>query len=246
MSTPSPLVMNALKTAIRTLLDRRQWKYRDLAGALGVSEPTIKRWMTADDLSLGRIGRIAEAFGLTAFELLRRAEVGGEQSFVLPEATEAALAAHPEARLVWNALQLGRTPAAVQQHYGYDDAGWLRVLGQLEQWNLVERHAGGRVRMLHVGVHNWLPEGPLARRHRDMWRPWVQDAWDRTGPDAVVQCATRAVAPGFYEDAEEALRALAYTWRNRAWRDQTAVPTASQERVRWMLVVARAPEWPEL
>lgn len=240
------MVMQALKTCIRSLLAQRGWRYRDLADALEVSEPTVKRWMTADDLSLRRVARIAAVFELTAFELLRRAEHGEEQSFTVSSDVEAALVEDPDALLAWDALRLGRPPAAVQDHYGHDDDQWFSLLGRLERLGLVERHPGGRVRVLHQGIHDWRLGGPLATHHRRLWQSWVQDAWDGTGPRAAIQAATRVVGPTFHAEATDELLQLARTWRDRAWRDQMALPPDRQKRVRWMLVLAEAPDWPEL
>lgn len=227
-------------------MGERGWTYRDLSKVLGVSEPTVKRWMTATDLSVGRIGRIGAAFGLTAFELLRRAQEGDERTFALDPATEAALVADPDAHLAWDAMRLGRSPDSVRLHYEHDHAGWFRLLGRLEALGLVERHAEGRIRLLHGGIHNWLPGGPLSVAHQAHQLRWVEQAFAGEGRHAVVQAATRVVGPGFFETAGDELRVLAHTWRNRAWRDQVALPPERQSRVRWMLVVGEAPDWPTL
>ncbi len=243
---PSTLLISSLQDCVRNLLRERGWTYRDLSDALDVSEPTIKRWMTATDLSVSRIGRIAGAFGMTAFELLRRAEEGDERTFTLDPAIEAALVGDPDAHLAWDALRMGRSPEAVRAHYGHAHPHWLRLLGRLEAWGLVERHPDDRVRLLHVGIHNWLPGGPLVDAHKERRLVWVEEAWARKGPPAVMQSATRVVGPDFFELAGDELRRLAHTWRNRAWRDQVAVSPEQQSRVRWLLVVGEAPEWPTL
>jgi transcriptional regulator with XRE-family HTH domain len=241
---PSPdLVVEAVKACVRVRLSERGWRYRDLADAVGVSEVTIKRWMTADDLSLSRVGRVAEALGLTAFELLRLAQAGEEQTFLLSEAVEQALVSDREAHVAWEALRLGRDPEAVRVHYGHAPADWFRLLGRLEALGLVERHAGDRVRLQHHGIHNWLADGPLRDRYHDDHVAWVSRAW--AGDGSLVQAATRVVGDDFLADAEGELLTLARRWRGRAWRDQVARPVERQQRVRWMLVLSRAPDWPE-
>ncbi len=236
-------VLSAVLECVRALLRERQMTYRDLAEIVGVSEVTIKRWMTADDLSLIRLGRVAEALGTTTFALLRRAEIGRERTFEVSEATEAALADDPEAHVAWDALRLERSPESVRRHYGHCEASWFRLLGRLEQLALIERHPGGRVRLLHRGVHSWRSGGPLQRRYRGGLVQQVIDAWDG---DGVVQLATRVVGAGFLDEAELELLTLARTWRDRAWRDQLTLPPADQRRARWMLVLQQAPGWPAL
>lgn len=235
----------SLQDVIRHELRIRSWSYRDLATAVGVAEVTIKRWMTADDLSLQRVIAIAGALDLTPLELLERADRGRERSFVLDEQTERALVAEPQVHVVWDALRLGHSPAAVAEHYGIDGGDWLRVLGRLESLGLAELHPGGRLRFLHHGIHNWLREGPLWVRYQAHLVEEVREALTGSVP-SVVQAATRVVGPDFWAEAEEELLALARRWRDRAWRDQKTVAYGQQRRVRWTLVLADAPRFPSL
>ena len=242
MPSDDPAI-EAVRNCIRTLLGERGWTYRDLASALGVSEVTVKRWMTSEDLSMGRIRAVAEALGTSTFALLRQAEFGQEQTFEVSEAIEAALVSDPDAHRVWDALRAGRRPEAVRAHYGHEEGAWFRLLGRLERLGLLERHPEGRVRLHHHGIHNWRHGGPLQERYRAQLTDWVVESWTQGG---VVQSATRIVGADFFEAAELELRALARTWRDRAWRDQQTCAPERQRRARWILVLQEAPAWPEL
>ena len=54
----------AVVDAIRAVLRERRMTYRDLAQALGLSEPTIKRDLGRGDFSLLRLDRICDVLDI--------------------------------------------------------------------------------------------------------------------------------------------------------------------------------------
>ncbi len=56
---------------IRVAMARRRWRQSELARQLGVSEVWVSRRLTGKtDISVGELYRIAEALGVTVFDLL--------------------------------------------------------------------------------------------------------------------------------------------------------------------------------
>jgi len=235
--TPKPPEVAAIQAHVKGVLRQRGWTYADLAREVEVSEVSIKRWLTARDLSLARVNRIARALGSTGFALLVAAAQGQEEAFTLDEATEGYLADHPVDHAVWQSLQRGLSEADVQDHYGIDPRAWGRTLRRLEAHDLLEVLPGDRVRRTRRGVHSWIRGGPLARqtlgwRHRRLVR------WLAEGEGATVQSADRRMSGPSAEVAADELVELARRWRDRAWRDEQTTPLADQRGVSWVLVLA--------
>lgn len=236
--------IEAVLSTVRRLLRERGLRYRDLAGRLGVSEVTIKRWMRARDLSLQRLSRISEALGMDLFDLLALAGQGREQSFQLSIEQEAALVDEPLVYAVWQALRHGHPADAVAAAYQLDPARWLQILLRLDALALIELHPGERIRLLHSGVLNWRRAGPLARQERPRFMAWcAQQLQEGTG--RLATSSERSVSPAFADEAAAELAALARRWRDRAYRDETSLPPEQRIRIRWVLLLDDLPTFPE-
>lgn len=242
VSSESPTVATILQT-IREVLRARGLRYRDLAERMGVAEVTVKRWMRASDLSLGRLGRIASALGTDVFSLLELAGEGRQESFELTEHQEWELAANPRLLTAWEALRRGYAPDAIVEAMGLDDAAWLEVALTLDGLGLVELHPGNRVRLLHRGVQSLRDEGPLSRRLANVAVNWVASKCVDKG-DALFTWSDRVVSPEFVQEAKAELEALARRWRDRAHRDQMALPHDRCVQVRWMLLCDEVSRFP--
>ncbi|MEO0600026.1 MAG: helix-turn-helix transcriptional regulator [Myxococcota bacterium] len=235
--------MATILQTVRAVLRARGLRYRDLAERLGVSEVTVKRWMRASDLSLGRLSRIAEALGTDVFSLLELAGEGRQESFELTEHQERELAAHPRLLTAWEALRRGYAPIAIVEAMGLDESAWIDVACQLDALGLIELHPGNRVRLLHRGVQSLREEGPLARRLANVAVDWVASRCVDKG-DALFTWSDRVVSPEFVQEAKAELEALARRWRDRAHRDQMALPHERCVQVRWMLLCEEVPRFP--
>ena len=84
-----------LLAALKRILKERDWRYLDLAAALGLSEPTVKRMLSNGRIGLDRLEQICDALDIDFFELARSARGGRETRRHLSLAQETALAAEP-------------------------------------------------------------------------------------------------------------------------------------------------------
>src|SRR5581483_3294678 len=91
----STLVVQAIRAALRA----RGMTYRELAKALGVSEPTIKRNLGRGDFSLSRLDRICEVLEISLPNLLDSAAASSYLT-ELSEAQEQALVRDPKLLLL--------------------------------------------------------------------------------------------------------------------------------------------------
>ena len=59
----------ALREAFRRQLNSRNWTYADLAKKLRVSVPTVKRWMTKDDIPFEKVLLAIDIFEMSLSDL---------------------------------------------------------------------------------------------------------------------------------------------------------------------------------
>ena len=75
MNTYGERLEAALATQIKVELADREMEQRDLANAVGIESATLSRYMTGKrSMPMPTFFRVAEVLGLTAQELMRRAE----------------------------------------------------------------------------------------------------------------------------------------------------------------------------
>jgi len=67
---------------IKSLLKSKGLTYADLAGALDVSEVTVKRVLNNNDISLQRLVQISNILGVSLFEELAELEMAPKKSYI--------------------------------------------------------------------------------------------------------------------------------------------------------------------
>jgi transcriptional regulator with XRE-family HTH domain len=142
--------------------------YRALAERIGMSESSVKRMFSEQDMPLTRLAQVSEAVG-TAFEdLLARAARTAPELARLTLDQERALVADPRLLLVaicclsqWSAEQMLAT-------YTLTPAEAVAALTRLDRLGLIELRPGNRYRLAVGRSFHWRREGPVIaylRRH---------------------------------------------------------------------------------
>ncbi|WP_354519453.1 helix-turn-helix domain-containing protein [Lysobacter enzymogenes] len=157
-----------LLAALKRLLKERGWRYADLAAALGVSEPTIKRMLSSGRMSLERLEQICDALDIDFFELARSARGTRESRRHLSLAQETALAAEPRLMTVFHLLCQGWRTAAIGEGYGLRKTELVRLLAQLDRLRLIELLPGDRARLRVPRDFSWRDDGPVRARYFQM------------------------------------------------------------------------------
>jgi transcriptional regulator with XRE-family HTH domain len=157
-----------LLAALKRLLKERGWRYADLAAALGVSEPTIKRVLSGGRMDLARLEQICEVLDIDFFELARSARVTRESRRHLTAHQENALAAAPRLMTVFHLLCQGWRTAAIGEGYGMRRTELVQLLAQLDRLRLVELLPGDHVRLKVPRDFSWRDDGPVRARYLQM------------------------------------------------------------------------------
>jgi len=154
-----------LVEVLKKLLKARGATYRDLAAALGLSEPSVKRLFSERTFTLQRLEQVCAFLEVDFFEvakLSRGAAVTVDQMSV---AQEEALAADPRLLgvfyLAFNDWQIGD----ILERYQVSRPEALKLLLRLDRLGLVEVQPGDVIKLRVPKSVRLRPDGPIRRAH---------------------------------------------------------------------------------
>jgi transcriptional regulator with XRE-family HTH domain len=156
-----------LVAALRRALRARGITHRQLAGALRVSEPTVKRMFSGRAVTLDRL---EAACGLAGVDLYELARMAGREAALPRELTpeqEEALARDARLLTVFHLLLSEWTAAEILADYALAEAELVRLLARLERLGLIELAPGNRVRLRCARHVDWRRDGPVRRAYAE-------------------------------------------------------------------------------
>ena len=156
----------ALLRALKSLLKARGLHYRDVAEQLGVSEPTVKRYLTGHNLTIDILEDIARLVDASLSDLLAISGEETVQAALSPE-TERLLAGDPFLAGVFYLLVRGLTPATVQRDFNLTDAEINGYLTSLDRLGLIRLFPFNRIRVLVGRNFDVQRGGPMVRLAHD-------------------------------------------------------------------------------
>jgi len=162
MSEISVLVSTAKK-----LLRARGLAYRDVAKALKVSEPSVKRMFALERFTLERLAQIAALLDLTVAELAQAAADNRPRIRTLSPEQEATLAADTKLLLVAVCALNHWEAADIVAAYRLSQAECIQKLLQLDRMRMIELLPGNRIRLMIARDFDWLPNGLIWRFFRE-------------------------------------------------------------------------------
>lgn len=210
-----------LLTTIKRQLKLQGKTYRDVAGALGLSEASVKRLLTSDSFGVDRLVEISNLLGFTLAELAQEAALTGTRLHTLSEAQEKELVSDTKLLLVAVCALNHWTVADMLAVYRLTEAECVQKLLHLDRLHLIALMPGNRIRLNVARDFDWLSDGPIRRYFRTQGlADFLDGAFDR--PDetlafthgmltesalAAMQVELRRLRARFAELHEESLAA---------------------------------------
>jgi transcriptional regulator with XRE-family HTH domain len=133
---------------LRQELKARGIKRRDVAARLGVSEITVKRYLSGKSVTLTTLEAMAQLVGLDLLSLATRAQEQSEPAPSLRKAQQAALGASRPLASVYILLVRGWPPAKIEKEFELGRDKLERLLNKLQDLGLIRRGAGQAIRVL--------------------------------------------------------------------------------------------------
>ena len=155
----------SLVEALKKLLKARGATYRDLARALDLSEPSVKRLFSERTFTLERLEQVCAFLEIDFFELAKLARGAASAVEEMTLAQESGLAASPKLLgvfyLVFNDWKL----ADILERFVLQRAEAVKLLLQLDRLGLIELLPGDAVRLKVPKTVRLRPDGPIRRAH---------------------------------------------------------------------------------
>jgi transcriptional regulator with XRE-family HTH domain len=158
MATPAEKqVLEALKQMIKA----KKVRYADLAADLGVSLPTIKRWLNSSNVSLAQLGEICGALGLEIADLFQLPKTA--KGFRFSAEQEEFLASNPTFLAYFYELRKGQSPDEIEKTHGITRTSTRLYLKELEVRGFIRIRPSGRISFESEGTIHWDDHSPLGR-----------------------------------------------------------------------------------
>lgn len=156
--------MNEVSQIVATI--KRQLKaqgmtYRDVARALELSEPSVKRLLGSQGLSLERLSQISALLGFTLAELAQNAAAATPALRTLTRAQETRLVADSKLLLVAVCALNQWSADEIVAAYRITRAECVQRLLELDSMGLVALLPGDRIRLRVMRDFDWLADGPI-------------------------------------------------------------------------------------
>lgn len=150
-----------LVATVKKQLKSRGLTYRDVARALHLSEPSVKRLFASGRFSLRRLADVADLLGLTLAELVQQSTTAAPRLRTMTPDQEKQLVSDPKLLVTavcalnnWSLIDITTT-------YRLSEAECLKRLLLLDKMGLIELRPGNRVRSKVARDFDWLPDGPI-------------------------------------------------------------------------------------
>ncbi|WP_432721002.1 helix-turn-helix transcriptional regulator [Jeongeupia wiesaeckerbachi] len=150
-----------LIATIKRQLKLQGLTYRDLAGKLGLAEPSVKRLFASGRFTLERLAEIARVLGFTLAELTHEAAQAEGRLHLLEVAQERELVADEQLLLVAVCVLNHWTIADITRTYTLTVPQVIVHLARLDRLRMIDLLPGDRVRLNVARDFNWLPQGPI-------------------------------------------------------------------------------------
>ncbi|MDX1375620.1 MAG: helix-turn-helix domain-containing protein [Burkholderiales bacterium] len=156
-----PQLIQTLKRSLRA----RGLTYRDLAHALGLSEPSVKRMFSRGSFSLARLEAVLAVLELDFYELARLARGSAPGADVLSLEQERALAADERLLSVFWLLQNGWRAEDILAQFTISRSALTLALGRLARLKLIDWGPRERVRLRVAQDFQWRAGGPVKKAY---------------------------------------------------------------------------------
>lgn len=156
--------------------------YRDVAAALDLSEPSVKRLFASEGFTLERLVEICSLLGFTLAEIAHEAQDGQRHLRTLSAEQESELVSDTRLLLVAVCALNHWRLADMLSVYDLGEAECLRHLLRLDRLGLITLLSGNRIRLNVARDFDWLADGPIRRYFREQGMPeFIGGGFDGSG-----------------------------------------------------------------
>jgi transcriptional regulator with XRE-family HTH domain len=155
--TESTLLIATIKQQLKS----QGMTYRDVAVALKISEPSVKRMLASGRLTINRLVELSHLLGYTLAELAKEAQAQQLRVSVLSDEQERAIVSNPKLLLVAVCALNHWTVEEIIETYVLGKVECVKYLLRLDKLRIVDLLPNNRIRLNVARDFDWLPNGPI-------------------------------------------------------------------------------------
>lgn len=217
--------IDLLLRTLKSIFKSRGLLYQNVAEAIGVSETSVKRYLTGHGLTVEILERLCQTVNLRISDLFAIVRAEENQLPSLTHQDEEKLAEDPTLAMVFYLIAKGHSPQSVQADFNLTDAELNRYLTKLDRWGLIQLYPFNRVRMRVSPLFHVEQGGPLARSARQGALEYMFRNFDLASDDWTF--SIDKLSPTSLEKARELLREFTDALAKIAEQDRSLSRTSA-------------------
>ena len=150
-----------LISTLKKQLKSQGMTYRDVARALKLSEPSVKRLFASGRFTVERLVQISNLLGFTLAELSKEALAGQMRLSTLTEKQEREVVSDPRLLVIAVCALNHWTMDEIVEFYKVSVPECIKYLLQLDKLRIIDLLPGNRIRLNVARDFDWLPSGPI-------------------------------------------------------------------------------------
>lgn len=156
-----------LIAALKRQLKQQGMTYSDVAKALKLSEPSVKRLFASGRFTVERLMQISNLLGYTLAEFVREAQDGQRRLSTLTEKQEREIVSDPTLLIIAVCVINHWTLDEIVTFYNVTQAECIKYLLQLDRLRIIDLLPGNRIRLNITRDFHWLSNGPIRQYFND-------------------------------------------------------------------------------
>ncbi|KTD35073.1 hypothetical protein Lnau_1963 [Legionella nautarum] len=148
---------------LKKQLRAQGFTYKLLAEKLNLSEASVKRMFTQQDINLSRLEAICSCLSLSLSEVFAILEKGKKRILHLSKSQEKELVSELELLLVAICILNHWTFTDILQYYSISEHALIQHAARLDRMKFIELQPGNRFKRLIDPDFHWIPDGPIQR-----------------------------------------------------------------------------------
>lgn len=157
-----------IQVALKKLMKQNKVSYESLARELDTSTATIKRRLNGDNLSIGQIREIADAFDLTFYELIDLSKKNIREPYQFTIEQEKLFASDINYVHLFRYILCARTWDEIKNELELSEDVLRKMVRKLEEVQLAQLLPKDRIQTLVHFPFRWHSDGPLRRTYHKL------------------------------------------------------------------------------
>jgi transcriptional regulator with XRE-family HTH domain len=150
-----------LISTLKKQLKSQGMTYRDVARALKLSEPSVKRLFASGRFTVERLVQVSILLGFTLAELSKEALASQMRLSTLTEKQEREVVSDPKLLVIAVCALNHWTMDEIVELYKVSVPECIKYLLQLDKLRIIDLLPGNRIRLNVARDFDWLPSGPI-------------------------------------------------------------------------------------